>query len=240
MTKRTLTDPDAKEAARQKRLRARRARVKRQKAEKDSQARALWQERQASTKKRTCGDFDGVTAKGNPCPRSAGYLTAHVGEGPCYAHGGVLHSELIKYRTIRRKQKKFLDAFVNLGTVLHACQSAGIHPATHRKWIASDPKYAQKFAEYQELVADTLEREAVRRARDGVLEPVYQRGEKVGHIRKYSDSLMAKLLDGNRPSKFKQRTELSGPNGGPIQADVKISFYIPHNDRDDVSDEEGS
>lgn len=240
MPRKASTDPDVQEASRQKRLRARRARRRRQTAEKQEQSRDLWQERRAAKKKRTCGDFDGVTVKGNPCPRSAGYLTAHVGEGPCYAHGGVLHSELIKYRVVRRKQKKFLDAFIDEGTVLHACRVSKIHPATHRKWIATDEKYAKKFAEAQELVADTLEHESIRRARDGFLEPIYQRGEKVGHIRRYSDSLMGKLLDGNRPSKFKQRTELSGPNGGPIQSEVKISFYIPHNNRDDVSDEEGS
>lgn len=241
MAKRASTVDSSAEERRQKQKTRRKARLKRQEAEKDAQAKLLWRERQSKpAPKKTCGDFDGVTAKGNPCTRLAGYLTAHAGEGPCYAHGGVLHSELTKYRAIRRKQKKFLDAFVQLGTVLHAARAAKIHVATHKKWLATDEKYATKFAEYQDLMADTLEREAFRRAHDGFLEPVYQRGEKVGHVRKFSDSLMAKLLDGNRPGKFKQRTELSGPNGGPIQTEVKISFYIPNNNRDELDDEAGS
>jgi len=48
-----------------------------------------------------------------------------------------------------------------------------------------------------DIGADSLEDEAVRRARDGYDKPVYQQGQCVGHVREYSDTLMvvASLLE---------------------------------------------
>lgn len=36
--------------------------------------------------KKTCGEFGGKTESGEPCGRSAGWNTDHVGEGPCADH----------------------------------------------------------------------------------------------------------------------------------------------------------
>ena len=64
-----------------------------------------------------------------------------------------------------------------------------------------------------------LEAEAVRRGRDGYLEPVFYLGEKVATVKRYSDPLLMFLLKGNAPRKFstKSQVEHSGPNGGPIR-----------------------
>jgi hypothetical protein len=43
-----------------------------------------------------------------------------------------------------------------------------------------------------------LEDEAIRRAVLGVQEPIYQKGELVGYVTRYSDSLLAFLLKGRR------------------------------------------
>ncbi len=63
--------------------------------------------------------------------------------------------------------------------------------------------------------ADLLEDEAVRRAKDGVEEPVYQGGKLVGHVQKYSDTLLIFLLKGAKPEKFRERSqhEFSGEDG---------------------------
>lgn len=49
-----------------------------------------------------------------------------------------------------------------------------------------------------------LEDEARRRAVDGVDEPVFQGGELVGHVRRYSDRLLEFLLRGRRPTVYRE------------------------------------
>lgn len=102
--------------------------------------------------------------------------------------------------------------------MLHAAQVAGIDRGTHYRWLQDDPEYAAAFAESSESAIERLEREAVRRAAEGVSEPVYHRGQVVGHVQKYSDTLLIFLLKAARPDKYRDnvRMEHSGPDGGPI------------------------
>jgi hypothetical protein len=62
-------------------------------------------------------------------------------------------------------------------------------------------------------VIDQLEEEARRRAVDGVLKPVFQRGRQVGRIREYSDVLLVTLLKGKRPDTYRERFEHTGKGG---------------------------
>jgi hypothetical protein len=59
----------------------------------------------------------------------------------------------------------------------------------------------------------------VRRARDGITEPVCQGGKLVGHVQKYSDSLLIFLLKGAKPKKYSERmqAQISGSDDGPVQ-----------------------
>ena len=60
------------------------------------------------------------------------------------------------------------------------------------------------------MLADALEQEARRRALEGVEEPVFCRGERVGVIRRYSDALLILLLKAKRPEQFRDVVDLSG------------------------------
>ena len=65
---------------------------------------------------------------------------------------------------------------------------------------------------------DVLEDEAVRRAKEGVEEPVYQGGKLVGHVQKYSDTLLIFLLKGAKPQKYGDKVRhTNGDGDGPIQ-----------------------
>ncbi len=66
-----------------------------------------------------------------------------------------------------------------------------------------DEKFARAWDRALDSATDRLEQEAVRRAVDGVDEPVYQGGKKVGSITRYSDTLLIFLLKANR-DKFRQ------------------------------------
>jgi len=115
-------------------------------------------------------------------------------------------------------QAVFLSEYANWGTVRHAAKAAGIHERTHYDWLESgDPAYADAWAAAQESFTEHLEREAARRAVDGQAVGVYYQGDRVGEELKKSDNLLMFLLKARRPEVYKDRTELTGANGGPVQ-----------------------
>jgi hypothetical protein len=62
-----------------------------------------------------------------------------------------------------------------------------------------------------------VEDEAHRRAVEGYNpRPVYHKGEKVGEIREYSDSLLALLLKSRRPEVYARNADM------PSKVDVKV------------------
>lgn len=99
----------------------------------------------------------------------------------------------------------FLLAFRINPLVSEAARAAQIHSKTIYKWIDSNPSFAIAYKECQEEAADMLEAEALRRARDGIEEPVFYQGKPVGVIRRYSDTLMIVLLKAIRPHKYVER-----------------------------------
>jgi hypothetical protein len=126
-------------------------------------------------------------------------------------------------------QTAFLAAFAETGTVTHGAKSSGISRQTHYNWL-TDAGYSERFSDAQEQATDNLEREARRRAVEGVEEPVYYQGEVVGKIRKMSDTLLIFLLKGARPDKYRERLEHTGHGGGPLG---QVTFYeLPKNGRE--------
>lgn len=132
--------------------------------------------------------------------------------------------DLLTKRSVAAQQR-FLKAFVKVGNVSLAAKSAKIRRQTHYEWLERDAadgvadhpdSYAKAYAEAEAVAIDLLEGEAVRRAKDGVLEPVFQGGKRVGSIRRYSDTLLIFLLKGRKPEMYRERFEHTGKNGGPI------------------------
>lgn len=110
----------------------------------------------------------------------------------------------------------FLGALIETANVTTAAERADVGRATvydHRK---RDPDFAKAWDEAKEIGADALEDEAVRRAKEGTLKPVFQGGELVGHVREYSDTLLIFLLKGAKPAKYRERFELTGKDGAPL------------------------
>jgi len=127
-------------------------------------------------------------------------------------------SDTVGQRKKEIAQAAFLEAFAECGTIRHAAKAAGIGRQTHYDWLEADPKYADAFAEAEHEACEALEAEARRRAVEGVEQPVFQGGKKIGMIRKYSDTLLIFLLNGANPEKYRQRvwSEISGKNGEPL------------------------
>jgi hypothetical protein len=146
----------------------------------------------------------------------------------------LLQSTPRKLAYTARAQARFLREFVLTGNVKASCLVAKIGRRTVYDWAKDDEVFARLYQEAKDDAIDMLEAEARRRAVDGVLEPVYQGGVKVGAVRKYSDTLMALFLKGYRREVFSERFEHTGPKGGPIpvNATAKVTFYLPNNGRD--------
>lgn len=116
-------------------------------------------------------------------------------------------------------KRAFLAAYSTCASIRKAAEYSDIDRSTHYVWMREDPLYAEAFETAKVLAAESLEDEAVRRAHEGTLKPVYQGGKLVGHINEYSDTLMIFLLKGKMPEKYRERYEqhLTGKDGGPIE-----------------------
>jgi len=88
------------------------------------------------------------------------------------------------------------------GNVSAAARHAGRARAQLYRLRKQDAAFAALWDDALEEAADWLELEALRRAMDGIEEGRYFRGEMIGTITRYSDSLLLFLLKARRPSVF--------------------------------------
>jgi len=102
---------------------------------------------------------------------------------------------------------KFLAELARRGIVKDACRAAGIDRKTAYRRKTDDSAFAEAWKDALDESADVMEREAFRRAVEGVDRPVFQGGEKIGVVREYSDSLLTLMLKANRPNKYRERAE---------------------------------
>ena len=124
----------------------------------------------------------------------------------------------IGYKKSPERMAKFVYTMAHGGSVRQACEAAGIVIATAYKWRREDAEFAERWAMAQVESMDRAEEELRRRAVQGVLEPVYQQGRKVGTIRKYSDNLLLALMKGRRGEVYNtDRLEVTGEGGGPVR-----------------------
>lgn len=118
------------------------------------------------------------------------------------------------------KKRAYLAALVEAGgNISRACIAAEIDRSTPYSdpW-KEDAAFQAALRRAEAMAADHLEAEAIRRAYEGVEEPVgWHKGEPGGMVRRYSDTLLIFLLNGSKPKKYVTRTEISGPDGGPIE-----------------------
>jgi hypothetical protein len=91
----------------------------------------------------------------------------------------------------KENQEKFIQAYLQEGTIYHACIAAGITRQTHYDWLKDDPGYKKLFDEAYQCYTEILEREADRRAREGLDMPVgFYQGVSNTNVKEYSDTLL--------------------------------------------------
>jgi len=128
-----------------------------------------------------------------------------------------LHGE--NPRTVRtpKTRTEFLNALEITCNVTKACELSGLARQSAYDWRNEDKEFADAWQKALDVAADLLEEEAIRRAKDGCEEPVYQGGKLVGAVQKYSDTLMIFLLKGAKPRKYGDKLAHTGADGeGPV------------------------
>lgn len=117
-----------------------------------------------------------------------------------------------KKRTRGRKtsdwRPKFLAALDQTGLVKEACAVAGIHRSTAYEERQRNEDFAIAWHDVEEETTERMEREAIRRAAEGVEKPVFQGGQHVGSIREYSDTLLIFMLKARRPEVYRDNVHV--------------------------------
>jgi hypothetical protein len=87
---------------------------------------------------------------------------------------------------------------------------AGVSMAIVNQERAVNPLFAEEEEVIREAITDSLEEEAIRRARDGIDKPIYHQGVQVDTVKEYSDSLLQFLLKGRRRQTYGDKLDHSG------------------------------
>ncbi len=109
-----------------------------------------------------------------------------------------------------KKVETFFGVLRAGGSVSKAASAAGVGRTAVYQWRRSDPEFKAAWDDAVETGTDALEDEAFRRAFEGVEEPVFYQGDVVGHVRRYSDTMLIVMLKARRPEKYKEHRHVSG------------------------------
>jgi hypothetical protein len=130
-------------------------------------------------------------------------------------------------RSTREKQKDFLAAYGDVFAVGRAAEISNLDRQDHYRWYRKDAKYAKAFERRKEIAGHYLETECIERAGAGWTEDIYYQGTPCGTVRRYDSGLAQFLLRGLMPEKYGSKTEITGPQGAPIQAKIEVVFVRP-------------
>lgn len=149
---------------------------------------------------------------------------------------------MANYKKFTKKKKEIvLEVIRQTGNVSKAARTVGVSTmCVYDHARPKSPQYDEEFKlawdAAKEAFLDDLEEEAHFRAYHGVDKPVIYQGEITDTYKEKSDTLLMFLLNGNRGHKFgKNRTELSGPGGEPIETRNKSVDL-----RGDISEKEAA
>jgi hypothetical protein len=125
--------------------------------------------------------------------------------------------------------EKFLQVVANNGGIIaDACKDLNISRTAVYMRKHRDAEFAVAMEKAQDDGIDLLEDEAKRRALDGTEEIIYYQGAECGRKRVKSDTMMALLLKGHR-KRYRDKHEISGPDGAPLSS--KVHVFLPDNGR---------
>jgi hypothetical protein len=145
------------------------------------------------------------------------------------ARGQKLPARRPNYRrdpeTKAQQQAKFLATLAETGNVRASSEAAGIDRKTAYEWREQDETFKALWKESIENAIDLLEQEAWRRGYEGVDKPIVYKGKVTSTYKEYSDRMLEILLKAHR-KKFREKTEITGEDGGPISVVTRVERVI--------------
>lgn len=120
----------------------------------------------------------------------------------------------------------WINEFVRTGRQDKACKVSGIPRQTVYKRTRQDIEFGKFVQEVRDMTMDSLEDEAIRRARDGWNEPQYFKGELQGFVRKYDSGLLTFMLMHGRPEKYRPKKEVelsTNPSATPPTVNLTLN-----------------
>lgn len=125
----------------------------------------------------------------------------------------------------RIKQNRFLRHYAKGGTLTESFQVSGLARSSYLRLRDDDEDFQQRLELAENTSTDLLIKEARRRAVEGVTEPTgWYKGVAGGVVQRYSDNLLMFLVKERRPE-FRDKFELTGQGGQPLQ--IQVSAYTP-------------
>jgi hypothetical protein len=125
-------------------------------------------------------------------------------------------------KTTPEFKEAFIDMLQQLPIITEVCKILQVSPSSVMDERDRDLEFDRRVKEAQGIGYGGLEAEALRRARDGVLEPVFHQGMEVGRVRKYSDKLLMFLLRGYKPARFNPGVKIDA--GGTEKVTLNFNF----------------
>lgn len=116
--------------------------------------------------------------------------------------------------------RRFIENYEVTGQISTAAKAAGVSLDTIYKQKKIHPTLVEEMEIAHHKYCDSMENEMRRRAIEGVVEDVYYQGEVVGTKRVYSDKMLETLMKKERPDAFRERKEISGAGGGPLEINI--------------------
>ena len=124
-------------------------------------------------------------------------------------------------------RRPFINQLAETGNVALSAESVGIARPEVYKARQRNKGFAKDWDNAMERATDALEQEARRRGMDGVDEPVFFKGQVVGAVRKYSDTLLIFLLKAHRPKKFREYHHLEHASSPDQPLTVRVVYDDP-------------
>lgn len=112
------------------------------------------------------------------------------------------------YKLDRDRKVRFLKFLAEHGQQAMAAAQVGVTVQAITQQRTGDKHFDAAVATVLSVVDEQLKAEARRRAYTGQLRNVYHKGEVVGVVREYSDSLLTRLLETRFPDEFKHRSSI--------------------------------
>lgn len=117
-------------------------------------------------------------------------------------------------------KNKLVKVMAETGDERTACAALEVSRVSFRNALEKDHSFAERISMAKDQYLAELEREAKRRAIDGVEKDIYYQGDKVGTETKYSDKLLETLLHAADPDKYSKQTKVENTTSINVDADT--------------------